>query len=154
MAIARKPFRRRKDGTVEVHLSDPEREMLATVAPELRELLSGGDDDALRRLFPPAHADDVDAEADYRSLVHDELLRKRLDDLDVLEATATATSLTPEQAEQWMHAVNGLRLVLGTRLDVSEDDEPLPADHPAAGSYALYEYLGYLLEMLLRALQA
>jgi hypothetical protein len=151
--VAKRPFTRRSGGGVNVRLSDPEREVLASIAPELREMLATGDDDALRRLFPPAHADDAAAESDYRSLVHDELLRKRLDDLDVLERTADATELSEEQAEQWMHAINGLRLVLGTRLDVSEDLAPAEPDDPDAGAHALYEYLGYLLEMLLNGLR-
>ncbi len=151
--MAKRPFKRKSDGRVEVRLSAPEREVLASIAPELRQLLAGGDDGALQRLFPPAYADDPDAESDYRSLVHDELLRKRLDDLDILEQTADATELTAEQAEQWMHAINGLRLVLGTRLDVSEDLDPVEPDDPDAGAHALYEYLGYLLEMLLTGLR-
>jgi hypothetical protein len=152
--VAKRPFTRRTDGGVNVRLSTPEREVLASIAPELRELLAAEDDDALRRLFPPAYADDEQAESDYRSLVHDDLLRKRLDDLDVLEQTAEATTLTAEQADQWMHAINGLRLVLGTRLDVSEDLPTPVIDDPDAGAYALYEYLGYLLEMLLRGLRS
>ncbi len=151
--MAKRPFKRRADGGLDVRLSKPEREVLASIAPELRELLTGGDDLALRRLFPPAYADDPDAESDYRSLVHDDLLRKRLDDLDVLEQTADATHLTAEQAEQWMQAINGLRLVLGTRLDVGEDLDAVEPDDPDAGAHALYEYLGYLLEMLLTGLR-
>lgn len=150
--MGRNPFQRRPDGGVDVQLSDAERDVLSNVAPQLRELLVGnadGNEDSLRRLFPPAHASEPELEADYRAMVHDELLRKRLDDLDLLENTAGADSLSADEAEQWMHAVNGIRLVLGTRLEVTEESQAPPADHPAAGQYALYEYLGYLLEMLI-----
>ena len=52
-----------------------------------------------------------------------------------------------------MQALNALRLVLGTRLDVSEDDEgPVRADDPNAAAYALYEFLGYLLERTVQSL--
>jgi hypothetical protein len=151
--MARRPFRRRSDGALTVNLSKAERQVLANIAPELREMLADGSDDALRRLFPPAYADDDEHEVDYQSMVHDELLRKRLDDLDILEQTAQATELTDDEAQQWMHAINGLRLVLGTRLDVSEDMNVPDRDQPAAGAFALYEYLGYLLENLLDGLQ-
>ena len=53
-----------------------------------------------------------------------------------------------------MTALNQLRLVLGTRLDVSEDDEPLPdPEDPAAPLHDIYHYLGVLLEAVLDALE-
>jgi hypothetical protein len=47
-----------------------------------------------------------------------------------------------------------VRLVLGTRLDVSEDAEPEPvaADDPALPDLALYSYLSGLLDEMVMAL--
>ncbi len=54
---------------------------------------------------------------------------------------STPTELDEEQLTAWLSALNDLRLVLGTQLDVSEDE--LAGDTPA---HALYHYLGYLQE--------
>ena len=148
--IPKPPFKQRTDGGVDVRIGKGEREVLARIAAEMRSMLiSEADPDAMQRLFPPGHPNEPELEAEYRSLVHDELLRKKLDDLDVLEETATSNKLTADQIGQWMQSLNGLRLVLGTRLDVSEESERPPDNDPTAGQYALYEYLGYLLEMLI-----
>ncbi len=60
-------------------------------------------------------------------------------------ATASAVSLDADQLAGWMQVLNGLRLLLGTRLDVSEEDEfdPEAADAPTR---ALLSWLGFLLE--------
>ena len=61
-------------------------------------------------------------------------------------------SCTQDQLFAWMGAVNDLRLVLGTRLDVSEEtDLAVDPSHPDAGAYGLYTYLGWLLELLVDA---
>jgi hypothetical protein len=53
-----------------------------------------------------------------------------------------------------MTAVNQLRLVLGTRLDVREDADPVvDPDDPAAPLAEIYAYLGVLLESLIAALE-
>jgi hypothetical protein len=53
-----------------------------------------------------------------------------------------------------MTALNQLRLVLGTRLDVSEEDPPFPdPDDPTAALHEVYHYLGVLLEAVLDALE-
>jgi len=56
-------------------------------------------------------------------LVHDDLLRGRLEAIEVVEATAQEPSLSLDQLNAWITVVSGLRLVVGTRLDVSEQDE-------------------------------
>ena len=45
-----------------------------------------------------------------------------------------------------MTVLNNLRLVLGTLLDVGEEDEEIDEDDPMFGQYQLYSYLGWLLE--------
>ena len=51
-----------------------------------------------------------------------------------------------------MEAINSLRLVLGTRLEVGEDLPMLDIDDPDAPAYAVYEYLGWLMEQAVRAM--
>jgi hypothetical protein len=92
-------------------------------------------------------------QAEYQRLTREELQSGRLAAVDVVEQTVEAQELTPDQLTSWMHAVNALRLVLGTMLDVSDDDQTfaLPRDHPDAPTLALYGYLGVLLEEMVEA---
>ncbi|MEM9467993.1 MAG: DUF2017 family protein [Actinomycetota bacterium] len=151
-------FRRRfrwKDGEVVVELPDDEQEMLAHVLPQLRELVMGETDPALRRLSPPARPDDEEAEAFYRQMVTDELLRSRLEAIEVVETGIGGTMLDDAGVDAWMHSLNALRLVLGERLDVDvlghDALHDLAEDDDRAPVVALYEWLGWLLEQLVDA---
>jgi hypothetical protein len=154
MARWTRPVRRTRRGDFEVKLPPEERALLRDLAPQLRVMLATGPDDpTLRRLFPTAYPDDPARDREYRQLVGDELLDRRRASIDTLEATIDATTLSEEELSAWMGAVNDLRLVLGTRLDVSEDMDPVPAvDDPNAPMLLLYGYLGYLLESIVDAL--
>jgi hypothetical protein len=46
----------------------------------------------------------------------------------------------------WLGALNDLRLVLGTRLEVTEDsvEQDFPPGDPRRETLALYHYLGWL----------
>src|SRR5436309_2757532 len=78
----------------------------------------------------------------------------RLAALDTLEATADAPTLDENQMEAWMRAINDTRLLLGTRLAVTEDraGREVPDDHPDAQAIAVYDYLSWLEEQLVEAL--
>jgi hypothetical protein len=150
-------YRRRivaRNGRYEVRLPDEERALIRGLLGDLRALLSLGPDDArVRWLYPEAYADDADRQAEYMRLTQEELQSGRLAAVDVVEATADERELTADQLTAWMHAVNALRLVLGTMLDIREDDQSLTLDrdHPDAPTMALYGYLGVLLEELVEA---
>jgi Domain of unknown function (DUF2017) len=143
-----------RKGRYEVRLPDEERALVRGLLGDLRALLSlGPEDPRVRRLFPEAYADDADREAEYRRLTLEELQSGRLAAVDVVEATVDERRLTADQLTAWMQAVNALRLVLGTMLDIREDDQSLSLDrdHPDAPTMALYGYLGVLLEELVEA---
>ena len=146
-------IKRGRDGRYQVRLTDDQREMFADLVAQLRDLLVSGEEDGTRRLFPPAYADDAEREAGYRALAHDELLEKRFAALDVVESSAWSTSLTEDELNAWMGAINDIRLVLGTRLDVTEDMDVISADDPRAPAYAVYLYLTHLLAEIVVALQ-
>ena len=144
--------RRARDGTFQLRMSDDERDLVASLAGQLRDLLVSDETDGLQRLFPPGYADDPEREQEYQQLTHDELLTKRLASVDVVEQTVSQTSLDEDQINAWMGAVNDLRLVLGTRLDVSEDMEEISLDDPRAPAFAVYHYLTHLLAEIVDAL--
>jgi hypothetical protein len=142
------------DGGVLLLLPPAERELLLQLRAELLTLLATEPDDpSLERLFPPAY-DDKRAAAEFRRLMHDELLAGHHEALDVLETTADRERLSAEEAEAWLRALNDLRLVLGTRLDVREDTfaEGLNLSDPRAPELAVYGYLSWLQEELVAAL--
>lgn len=145
---------RAADGGIELRLSGEERRLLVGLAAELRSLLQGETGDpSLRRLFPPAYEDEQDEDG-YRALMGAELLDGRREALELLARTAEQERLSADEADAWLRALNDLRLVLGTRLDVQEDtllDEVRPDDERAAG-LAVYGYLSWLQEQLVAAL--
>jgi hypothetical protein len=147
--IFSRPVRRTRQGRYSLNLSADERSILRRLPVDLKELLSTPDDPGLRRLFPPAYTDDEEKTEEYRRLMQSDLVERHSAALDILARTADAGDLSEEEAHAWMSALNQLRLVLGTRLDVSEDDDPAVTASP---EYQLYYYLGYLQEHVVEAL--
>jgi len=134
-----------------------ERDVLRTLPSQLRALLTGTDvaaDPDLRRLFPPAYTDDPEKAAEYDGMVRDDLMAGRLAAIEVMERTIDSDRLSEDELLAWLSAINDLRLVLGTRLDVVEDLSELdvrPGD-PRAEGLALYAYLSVLEEDAVAAL--
>ncbi len=149
----RRLVRRTRSGRYTINLGADEREVLAALAPQLREALGSADAPSLRRLFPPAFSseDDRERQEEYARLMHDDLVERHAGALEVLERTAAASELSADELESWAKALNQLRLVLGPRLDVSEDDDPRLATDP---EHQLYGFLGYLQESVIMALSA
>lgn len=163
-----------------LRLGGDERDVIVRLLGELRELLEssrrGGPSATaaaeaalLQRLFPVVHPDDQAAEAEYQHLMRGELVASRLAAIDTVVAALEAaepprrrqrqvtTVLSEAEVLTFMQAVNGLRLVLGTMLDVT-DDEADDGD-PAAGErleptaeHHLYAYLSWLLDSTVMAL--
>ena len=144
--MLRRPVNRLRSGRFQVHLSPDERELLRSLPGQLKVLL-GTDDPSLRRLFPPAYRDDEEQEAEYKRLTREDLLERHTAALDVMTGTVDAGELSEEQLTGWLSAINDLRLVLGTQLDVTEDD--IGGD---TALHELYRYLSYLEEMVVEAL--
>ena len=154
-------IKRNRDGTYTVKLPSEERDLLRSLPGQLRALLTdaGADGDpALDRLFPPAYTggsegnDMAQRNAEYSSLVREDLRAARLTSLDVMEASVDRTSLAEDELAAWLGALNDLRLVFGTRLDVQEDMEDVAPDDPLAPAFALYYYLTWLQEQVVHAL--
>jgi Domain of unknown function (DUF2017) len=152
--VARRIERDRKGG-YRLRLPAEERELLRSLPAQLRDVLQT-DDPSLRRLFPPAYADDREADDEFRRLMRDELLEGKLAALRIVEETADADRLSGEQLEAWLGALESLRLVLGTQLDVTEATyaQELDPGDPSAPALALYGYLSWLQEQAVEALAA
>ncbi len=146
-------IRRTRQGDFELRIPTQEREILAALPSRLRGLL-GSDDPAVGRLFPPAYEDDPERQADYENLVRDDLTAQRLRSLEIMDETLRSDRLDEEQVSAWLGALNDLRLVLGTKLDVDEDMDPddISDTDEHAPAYALYYYLGWLEEQIVAEL--
>lgn len=177
---------RRKHGAVEVRLTADEAYVLHVLAGQVATLLApedatptsddplevlvetstepvaAPDDPALHRLLPDAYGD-AGAAGEFRRLMESDLRRQKLHALDELsraiEDPAEAgvdVALTPDDTETWLQALNDIRLVLGSRLEVTEElDEQIEAldpDDPRLPQLLAYGWLGYLQESLLHAI--
>lgn len=151
------PIERLRDGFV-FNLGEGERELVTRLLNELSQLLVGESDDArLVRIFPPAYHLDSDAQADaeYQRLMREELVASRLSGIATVNAALRSTDPVDDEAmNAFVQSINGLRLVLGTMLDVSEDMDPdaIDDDDPLAGEHHLYNFLSWLLDWAVRAL--
>lgn len=144
-------FRRTPSG-IEGWLHGGEAELLRDLARHMVDLLDGRDraDPAAARLFPDAYREDDASTREFRRLVEDDLRETKR------QAARTLAQLTPETngfvlddetAEQWLLALNDMRLALGARLGVTEDEE-----RPEDERYQLYDFLTMLQASLIDAL--
>jgi hypothetical protein len=148
-------IRRNRSGEVEVRLSPEEREVLRGLPTQMRDaLLLGKADPGVARLNPSACLDDEEVDAEFHRLMDDDLDAGRLEALETFEKTVDSERLDEEEALAWMRAINDMRLLLGTRLEVTEDlvDRQVAPDDPRAPGLALYDYLSLLTQELVEAL--
>ncbi|HCA85278.1 MAG TPA: DUF2017 domain-containing protein [Streptomyces sp.] len=134
-------------------------------------------DPALARLFPDAYggpdrklgADEEDEarahSAEFRRYTETELRSRKRDDalavvrsLDALTVAgdeAAVLQLAPDVARQWLGALNDLRLAIGARLEVTEDEGELyrlPDSDTRKPMVMAYLWLGGLQETLVETL--
>ncbi|MFJ6723291.1 MULTISPECIES: DUF2017 domain-containing protein [unclassified Streptomyces] len=136
-------------------------------------------DPVLRRLFPDAYTDPEavpgpeEAEerrarsAEFRRFTENDLRAGKRESalavvrtLDALVAGgdgAAVLKLSPEESRQWLGALNDLRLAIGSRLEISDEDETdllfrLPDEDPRKPMVMAYLWLGGLQETLVSTL--
>src|SRR5262249_12127591 len=131
-------------GQYALRLAHEERTLLRSLLAQLRDLL-GTEDASLRRVFPPAY-DDAEAERGYRELMRDELVTGRREALETVERTLDAKRLSEDELTTWLGPLNDLRLVLGTRLGVTEElyERPFDPSDPDAPTFALYGWVRWV----------
>ncbi|MET9395832.1 DUF2017 domain-containing protein [Streptomyces sp. NPDC006624] len=140
-------------------------------------------DPVLRRLFPDAYSDPEqpatprDAEeqraysAEFRRYTENDLRAGKRDNalavVRSLDALSTASAgeggavlkLSPQEARQWLGALNDLRLAIGSRLEISDEEDGdllyrLPDDDPRKPMVMAYLWLGGLQETLVGTLMS
>ncbi|MEV6178995.1 DUF2017 domain-containing protein [Streptomyces sp. NPDC052016] len=136
-------------------------------------------DPVLRRLFPDAYTDPEATpgpreaeeqrayssefrrytENDLRAGKRDNALAvvRSLDALAVEEEGAAVLKLSPEESRKWLGALNDLRLAIGSRLEIADEEDTdllyrLPDDDPRKPMVMAYLWLGGLQETLVSTL--
>ncbi|WP_149259451.1 DUF2017 domain-containing protein [Actinomadura sp. K4S16] len=119
------------------------------------------DDPVLARLFPDAYRDDGEAAGEFRRYTEIGLRDGKREAaravLGALGETDTDTVLDEKRMQEWLRALNDVRLALGTRLDITEDwyEEAGALDprDPRAPMFAAYDWLTMLQDGLVHALE-
>jgi hypothetical protein len=154
--MSREPFVATPGGGVEVHLRHDVITMLGELCDQLEELVKTRPptDAAVARLYPPAYPDDPLRELEFERMTADDLASGRRSALDRMRATLRARVLGSEDADAWLRTLNDIRLVIGGRLEVTEESVPedFAADEIAADTFAIYGLLGELQWLLLLAI--
>lgn len=118
------------------------------------------DDPVLARLLPDAYSDDPDAAGEFRRFTESGLRSGKVQCaqtlLDTLPASGGKVKLTSQEAEAWLRSLNDVRLALGVRLGVTDDDDALDedveADDPRFAYVQVYQWLAYIQASLVAAL--
>ena len=151
--MLRRPFRPVAGGGYRVRLGRNERDAVRDLCAELRTLVAADAPD-VARLFPPAFRDDDEAAAEFEELTRDGLEAERLAAFDTVARTIDAEELDEAEAAAWCGALNDARLVLGERLDVTEElyVTGIRRGDPRAPELAFYGWLTWLQGELIEAL--
>lgn len=150
-----------------LNIGEDEQAVVADLLGQLRTLLASDDDpDAptsplLDRLFPNAYTaeEDAEKEAEYQRLMREELVASRLHQIESVAgyiASGEGQTLDEGQVIALMQSVNAVRVVLGTMLNVSDDDvDEVPSeDDEFEVERRLYAFLSWLLDWIVRSLQS
>jgi len=118
------------------------------------------DDPVLARLLPDGYPDDPEASAEFRRYTEESLRSAK-----AASAQAVLASLPPgggqvrlsePECQQWLRSLNDVRLALGVRLGITDENEDLTerfaAEDPRSAYIWVYQWLAYLQDSLIEAL--
>lgn len=170
-------FERTASGRLVIRLDELERGVLAALAAQMLALVEPAaadpdadplealvgmssapvpppTDPALARLLPDAYREDAEASADFRRFTERGLRETKAVHaravLDQLERSGDKVTIAGEEADSWLGLLNDLRLTLGTRLGISQDDEPELREGDEARD--VYDWLTFVQDSLVRCL--
>ena len=174
------PFSKDDDGNLVVGFSTVEADIIADLAAQIAGMLGdlagtrdadplfdsvgiGGsatvdDDPAIARLLPDAYGSDAEASSEFRQLTERGLARRKVTNAGiVIETLARAdgqVSLNPHEAQAWLRTLSDIRLTIAARLGIESDgDEGATDSESAVALHDLYDWLAFVTESLLDALE-
>lgn len=150
----------RRHGRLRLQLDPVEIALLESMFDELATVAAADDDTAadpvVQRLYPTAHPDDPDADADYRALTQESLRSERLARIQACAAELSAARDVDlgdaEVAERWIKVLNDLRLALGVRLEITENDDPVGEVDETDQPRLIYHWLTAVQDTVVTAL--
>ncbi len=151
------------DGRCRASFTAQEAELLSGLALQVASLLdnreSPGADSAVDRLLPDAYRDNSEHAAEFRRFTEEELAT-----LKIANALAVSEALSDSDADSvdveldasgsvaWLRALTDIRLALAARLGIDSEHEAAASDGGEEELlYAIYDWLGYLQESLVAA---
>lgn len=152
-----------------LEMSALEAENLDSLVGQFIEVLDAptrdaSEDPAVLRLVPDAYAD-PEAAREFREMTQRELLSRRHVDAELVRTTLADAAVRAAQRDvpaeldvrldadaqrAWLRTLAAVRLVLATRLGVTDDDDHTD-DDPRFG---VYDWLGYRLHILVEAIES
>jgi hypothetical protein len=118
------------------------------------------DDPVLARLLPDAYSDDPQASAEFRRYTEESLRSSKINSAQAVLASLPAGGgdvvLSEPECQQWLRSLNDVRLALGVRLGITEEDEDLTenlsVNDPRSAYIWVYQWLAYLQDSLIESL--
>ncbi len=139
-----------KNGTYKVEITDWQSRMFRDLVKELKSFIANENNPLVNRLYPVAYQNDEIANSEYTSLTYEDLYQSHLAALGILEDISEIAEVSEDTLLKIMQAVNILRLVLGTRLGIcdEEDFSEITEDHPDHNLWLIYHLLGEILSII------
>ena len=118
------------------------------------------DDPVLARLLPDGYSEDPDASAEFRRYTEESLRSGKVASAQTVLASLPPgggeVRLSEPECQQWLRALNDVRLALSVRLGITDENEDLTeqlgVDDPRSAYIWVYQWLAYLQDSLLEAL--
>jgi len=118
------------------------------------------EDPVLARLLPDGYRDDPQASAEFRRYTEESLRTAKVAAAQTVLASLPASGgevrLSEMECQQWLRALNDVRLALSVRLGIADENEDLSehlaADDPRSAYVWVYQWLAYLQDSLIEAL--
>lgn len=174
------PFSKTRDGVLVVGFSTVESDIIADLAAQIAGMLAplastsdadplydlvgiGGSaaidpDPAIARLLPDAYGDDSEAAGDFRALTERSLASRKVANaravIATLERGRGKVELSAAEAQSWLRTLSDIRLTIAARLGIQSDGDEGATDSDAAVAlHDLYDWLAFVTESLLDALE-
>ena len=139
-------------GSFKIDIPDWQIQIFHNLAEELQAIISNGNNHLTSRLFPVAYQSDRAANAEYEQLTHEELLQSHLASIKLIEEISNNAEVSESTLIEIMQGINILRLVLGTRLKIddenSESSSEISESHPDHNLRLVFHLLGQTLSTI------
>ncbi|MDA8372837.1 MAG: DUF2017 family protein [Actinomycetota bacterium] len=148
MTEIRGPLKQIEGDRFENLLTDEEKELLGMLPGVVVEAIAAHSP-YVTRLFPPTYPFDHTAQKEIEDVGSDSLAEEHRRILEGLADTVNKPVLTHQDLVVWVGAINDIRLLIGTALDVYEEMDRPGEDDPRFQDFVIFDYLTWLQGSLL-----